>query len=64
MRKLTLEDIYPPNYQPNYEVKYNNLITSIKMHLKYLEPWYKSGKVGSVVDAINALKSIDKEVNR
>ena len=35
----------------------------IKESLVALEPWYIGGKVGNPMDAVNALKSIDKAVN-
>ena len=35
----------------------------IKESLKALEPWYKQGKVGSPMDAVEALRNIDKAVN-
>lgn len=47
----------------DYYKQYDELRTIIKDSLKALEPWYIGGKVGNPMDAVNALKSIDKAVN-
>ena len=46
----------------DYYVEYVKLCNSIQNQLKYLEPWYVGGSVENPLDAVNALKAIDKLV--
>lgn len=54
------------DYQAKYnelEVRHRQLRTTIKEALVALYPWYSHGKVGSPMDAVEALKAIDSAVN-
>lgn len=54
------------DYQAKYndlKVKHRQLRNTIKDSLVALYPWYSHGKVGNPMDAVNALKAIDRAVN-
>jgi len=56
----------PVDYYAEYrdlEDRHRILRNVIKEALKALEPWYLEGKVGSPMDAVNALKAIASAVN-
>jgi hypothetical protein len=47
----------------DYQAKYNELRATIQEQLKILKPWYQNGNVNNPMDAVEALKAIDKAVN-